>query len=72
MTNPCGCEESTTNQAYLSLEQDGRTAMCPATVHETVCIQAEVTITPHVEVGDVESFCVGEPIIGACTCAILG
>lgn len=39
---------------------------CPAIVHETVCVQANVTITPNVAVGAIQSFCVGEPIIGAC------
>ncbi|WP_242966707.1 hypothetical protein [Desulfosporosinus sp. FKA] len=49
-----------------SLARVGQIAQCPATVHETVCVQADVTITPSVVVGDVESFCVGDPIIGAC------
>ena len=40
--------------------------LCPATVHETVCVQASVTITPEVTVGEIESFCVGGPVIGAC------
>jgi hypothetical protein len=62
MTNPCGCEESKNNQTSLSVEAD-QTAMCPATVHETVCIQAGVTITPHVDVGEVKSFCVKARVI---------
>lgn len=41
-------------------------ADCPASVHETVCVGANVTITPEVEVGDIQSFCVGGPAIGAC------
>lgn len=39
---------------------------CATTVHETVCVQANVTITPEVEVGTIMSFCVGNPFIGAC------
>jgi hypothetical protein len=40
---------------------------CPATVHDTVCIGADVTITPDVQVdGEIESFCVGGPVIGVC------
>ena len=39
---------------------------CPVIVHETVCVQAEVTITPQVVPGIIESFCVGEPMIGPC------
>jgi hypothetical protein len=41
-------------------------ALCPATVHETVCVQARVTIVPIVTVGEIQSFCVGGPVIGAC------
>lgn len=41
-------------------------AQCPATVNETVCIPADVTITPQVDVGSIESFCVNGPVIGAC------
>jgi hypothetical protein len=39
---------------------------CPSTVHETVCVQAEVSIAPMVTVGTIETFCVGGPVIGAC------
>ena len=77
MKNPCGCGESKANQenlslkqadqANLSLKQADQTALCPANVHETVCIQADVTISPHVDVGEVKSFCVDGPIIGACS-----
>ncbi|MDP4084436.1 MAG: hypothetical protein Q8934_07435 [Bacillota bacterium] len=41
-------------------------ADCPATVHETVCVQADVTIIPVVTVGTIASNCVNGPIIGAC------
>lgn len=65
MENNCGCNESaqTTN---VTIAQEDQIAQCPARVHETVCVQAHVTITPSVVVGDVSSFCVGNPIIGAC------
>lgn len=69
MVNPCGCKDSNTNQASspgISPAQADQIAQCPATVHEIVCVQADVTITPSVVVGDVESFCVGGPIIGKC------
>ena len=39
---------------------------CPAIVHETVCVQADVTITPNVDVGTIQSFCEVGPTIGAC------
>jgi len=38
----------------------------PVNVHETVCIQAKVTVTPNVEVGEIEYFYKGGPVIGAC------
>ena len=41
---------------------------CPATVHETVCVQANVTIRPRVDVDpeEIQTFCVDGPVIGAC------
>lgn len=39
---------------------------CPTMINETVCVQADVTITPNVEVGTIDTFCVGPPVIGAC------
>lgn len=39
---------------------------CPTTVHDNVCISAQVTITPHVEVGEIQSFCINEAFIGSC------
>jgi hypothetical protein len=39
---------------------------CRAVVNETVCVQADVTVTPVVTVGNVRSFCVGGLVIGAC------
>jgi hypothetical protein len=59
MANPCGCGDNV-------IVQQNQITLCPATVHETVCVQAEVTITPEVIVGEVSSFCLGNPFIGAC------
>ena len=39
---------------------------CPTMVHETVCVQAEVKITPQVCVGDISTICIGPPCIGVC------
>lgn len=39
---------------------------CPTTVHDTVCVDAEVTIVPKVTVTQIHSYCVGNPEIGAC------
>jgi len=40
--------------------------VCPTVVHENVCVQGTVTITPSVVSGDIISFCLGNPIIGSC------
>lgn len=40
--------------------------VCPTVVHENVCVQGTVTITPSVVSGDSKSFCLGNPIIGSC------
>lgn len=72
MTNPSGCGCSNTTQPLLNANiratqlTETPVTECPTTVHETVCVQAEVTITPNVVVGKVQSFCVGNPIIGRC------
>jgi len=39
---------------------------CPTIVHEDVCVQGTVTITPSVVSGETRSFCLGKPIIGNC------
>ncbi len=41
-------------------------AQCPVTIAETVCVQADITIMPDVVVGDIQSFCAGAAVIGAC------
>lgn len=48
------------------IAQQNQTTECPVTVNETVCVEAEVTITPEVRTGEVRAFCVGEPFMGAC------
>ena len=68
------CEDAGTNINTATIRETGQqssasvtvTCGCPAIVNETVCVQAEVTITPRVVVGTIESFCVDGPIIGAC------
>lgn len=40
--------------------------VCETTVHENVCVQATVTITPNVISGPSTSFCLENPIIGSC------
>lgn len=41
---------------------------CSTVVKNNVCVEAKVTVTPDVEVGDIESCCVGKPKIEACPC----
>ncbi|MDD4766085.1 MAG: hypothetical protein PHF87_00680 [Desulfotomaculaceae bacterium] len=39
---------------------------CPVIVNETVSVQADVTVIPSVAAGEIESFCVGKPVINPC------
>lgn len=39
---------------------------CPTTINSTVSIDARVTVTPDVEVGDIETCYVGKPHIDKC------
>lgn len=66
MTNPCGCENSNASMTSVTIQQEDQQAQCFTNVHETVCVQAQVTITPRVVAGQSQSFCVGNPMIGAC------
>lgn len=50
----------------VGIQQEDEVTLCPATVHEEVCVQAQVTITPVVTPGDVKTFCIGSPRIGVC------
>lgn len=40
--------------------------VCPTIVHENVCVQGTVTITPSVVSGESTSVCLGRPVIGSC------
>ncbi|MGI5852184.1 MAG: hypothetical protein ACOX77_08770 [Caldicoprobacterales bacterium] len=46
--------------------QQNTSTGCETIVHETVCVQGTVTITPDLMSGPSRSFCVGPPIIGEC------
>jgi len=71
LSRPYGCRDSeseltstaSTNNMFV---QQAQSVECPAVVNETVCVQADVSITPAVTVGDIISNCLGGPIIGAC------
>lgn len=54
------------NTGIIKPQQEIEPTVCSTTVHETVCVQGTVTITPHVEGGDAQSFCVENPTIGKC------
>ncbi len=41
-------------------------ANCPVTINDPVCVEAEITITPSVIVGSIETFCLGNPSFGGC------
>lgn len=71
MTNSYACGDFNSKQnsiisKSISSTQPVQSTECLATVHETVCVQADITITPNVTVGDIESYCIGVPIIGIC------
>ena len=71
MSTTCGCtgskaSVSLSSGASIAAASESDIAMCSDFTNETVCIQAEVTITPTVTVGEIESFCVGDPVIGSC------
>lgn len=59
MADSCGCEDEVFAQ-QKPIDQ------CLTTFNETVFVQAEVTITPDVEIGDINFICVDGSIIGAC------
>ena len=40
---------------------------CPSTVHETVCVQADVIITPHVEVLEIKTYCIDGVVLQPCS-----
>jgi hypothetical protein len=42
------------------------TMPCPTTVHENVCIGAQITINPLIDVGDIITTCTGDAFIGTC------
>lgn len=39
---------------------------CTRFIHQRVCVQGTVTVTPDVRAGDIRSYCLGDPIIGGC------
>lgn len=56
------CADNNKNNAAILQQQP----TCMTVVHETVCVQGIVTITPNVRSGQSTSFCVGNPRIGRC------
>lgn len=57
------CNENISKTVTALQNEDG---ICETTIHEDVCVQATVTITPTVTSGPSTSFCLGNPIIGSC------
>lgn len=63
------CPDCIKNNASTIIAQqiDGTTdEVCPTVVHENVCVQGTVTITPNLTSGPSKSICLGNPIIGSC------
>lgn len=42
------------------------TGGCPVSVHDNVCVEAQVRIKPCVDVGPIQTFCLGNPSFDAC------
>lgn len=57
------CNKNITKAVTALQNEEG---LCETTIHENVCVQATVTITPDVASGPSTSFCLGNPIIGRC------
>lgn len=70
---PCDCKNNKALDHLISEKEQVEPILqslpidCSAITHETVCVQAQVTITPEVFVGDIQSFCVNNPVIGSCS-----
>lgn len=54
------------NVNAISTLQD-EAEVCQRIVHETVCVQGNVTITPSIVSGTITSFCLGNPTFQSCT-----
>lgn len=48
------------SDSYSYPDHEHHEAQSPATVHETVCVQAEVMISPDVKVGDIKYYSIDE------------
>lgn len=60
------CTDCNKNELEAVTLQPNQEGECQSIVHETVCVQGTVTITPSLISGTSTSFCVGNPIIGSC------
>lgn len=70
MSIPCESYDSDLELEGIPAEEDlsepGCPKECPALVYDTVCVQADVTITPKVKAGKIRTACMGRPFIGKC------
>lgn len=60
------CTDCNNNITKVVTALQNEEGLCETVVHENVCVQATVTITPDVNSGPSTSFCLGNPIIGSC------
>jgi len=60
------CTDCDNNISKTITALQNEEGLCETTIHEEVCVQATVTITPTVTSGSSTSFCLGNPIIGSC------
>ncbi len=68
MINIFGTKEETRQAAIAALNNQpaDEATGCEDVVHENACIQATVTLAPKVEVGEIQTLCINNPVIRPC------
>ena len=69
MLNFFGSKEETRQAALAAVNNNAvdAEAACQDAVQETACVQAMVKLAPKVEVGEIQTFCVNDPLIRPCS-----
>ncbi len=70
MINIFGTKEETRQAARAAVNcqpAEDEIKKCEDVVHETASIQATVTVAPKVDVGDIQTLCINNPVIRPCS-----
>ena len=70
MINLFGTKDETRQAAQTAVNcqpAEDEVKACEDVVHENACIQATVTLAPKVDVGDIQTFCINNPVIRPCS-----